>query len=83
MFPYPVAEPLSEAEVAEKAELVQRGFSKWTKREFLAFVRGCELYGRDNWEDIQYRELFGSKTVEEVEEYGKVFWERYRELDGT
>lgn len=45
-------------------------------------MRGCELHGRDNWEEIQYRELGGTKTVKEVEAYGKVFWERYRELEG-
>lgn len=76
------AEPLTAEEEKEKAQLAGEGFSNWTKREFQAFIRGCELYGREEYDLIHYRELSTTKKLEEVEEYGKVFWERYRELDG-
>ena len=47
----------------------------WTQ----AFVRGCERYGRKEVKDIA-REVEG-KSEDEVREYHRVFWERYKELD--
>ncbi|GAA6036132.1 hypothetical protein JCM8097_006631 [Rhodosporidiobolus ruineniae] len=73
------AEPLTEEEKAEKEELMQLGFVDWTKREFQAFVRGMEMYGRDDYEAI-HREL-PSKTVQEIKTYAETFWERYTELE--
>jgi SWI/SNF-related matrix-associated actin-dependent regulator of chromatin subfamily A member 5 len=42
------APPLTEEEEEAKEELVREGFSTWNKRDFNAFVRGCERHGRQN-----------------------------------
>lgn len=57
-----------------------QGFSSWSRRDFNAFTRACEKYGRHDLKSIA-SEVEG-KTVEEVERYSKVFWERYKELAG-
>lgn len=58
-------------------KLLQTGFS-WTKKEYLTFVKGCELYGKHAFELIA--EMIGSKSVEEVKKYSDVFWTRLEEL---
>ncbi|BGP31421.1 chromatin remodeling complex Adenosinetriphosphatase [Rhodotorula toruloides] len=73
------AEPLNEEELKEKDELRELGFDNWHKREFQAFIRGMELYGRDNYELI-HRDL-PTKTIEEIKEYADVFWTRYQEIE--
>ncbi|KAK4050885.1 chromatin remodeling complex Adenosinetriphosphatase [Microbotryomycetes sp. JL201] len=75
-----IPEPLTAEEEAEKTELLQESFPNWTKREYQAFIRGCENWGRDNYEDIHARELL-TKTVDEIKAYARVFWERYKELE--
>ncbi|GAA5976220.1 hypothetical protein JCM11641_001086 [Rhodosporidiobolus odoratus] len=70
---------LTEEEQKEKEELKDLGFSNWIKREFQGFVRGMEMYGRDDFEGIQ-REI-PSKSVAEIKEYSEVFWERYQEVE--
>jgi len=72
------AEELTEDEQAEKEELLKDGFANWTKRDFNQFVRLNEKYGRDDTDAIS-KEVEG-KTIEEVVEYSKVFWERCQEL---
>ncbi|EFJ50690.1 hypothetical protein VOLCADRAFT_80059 [Volvox carteri f. nagariensis] len=71
-------QPLTEEEQAEREQLLEDGFKDWTKRDFNAFVRACEKYGRENIPQIA-AEVDG-KTDEEVHAYAKVFWKRYREL---
>uniref|UniRef100_A0A0K0E265 Chromatin-remodeling complex ATPase chain Iswi n=1 Tax=Strongyloides stercoralis TaxID=6248 RepID=A0A0K0E265_STRER len=66
------AKPLTKSEQAEKERLLQEGFPAWTKGEFLAFVRGCEKYGRKDIQSIA--QDIPSKTFQEVEEYSKTFW---------
>lgn len=73
------AEPLSEEEQARKEELALEGFQDWNKRDFNAFVRGCERYGRDDFASIA-DELGGTKTVDEIQTYARTFWERLDEL---
>ncbi|KAG2445911.1 hypothetical protein HXX76_000514 [Chlamydomonas incerta] len=70
--------PLTEEELEEREKLLEEGFKEWTKRDFNAFVRACEKYGRENIPQIA-AEVDG-KTEDEVREYAKVFWQRYREL---
>ncbi|KAL4443678.1 hypothetical protein ABPG75_011415 [Micractinium tetrahymenae] len=72
-------QPLSEEELAEREQLLQQGFSNWMRRDFNAFVRACEKYGRHNLADIA-RDI-ESKNEEEVRAYAKVFWERYTEIN--
>lgn len=72
------SEPLTEDELAEKEELLQQGFTNWTRRDFNQFIKANEKYGRDDIDNIS-QEVEG-KTAEEVIEYSNVFWERYLEL---
>lgn len=74
------AEPLTEEEQAEKEELMKEGFNDWHKREYQGFIRGCEKFGRDNFEAIA-TEIGTNKTAEDVKRYSEVFWERYKEID--
>uniref|UniRef100_A0A060SXP6 ARAD1A10956p n=1 Tax=Blastobotrys adeninivorans TaxID=409370 RepID=A0A060SXP6_BLAAD len=74
------AEPLTEEEENEKTELAKQGFSNFSKRDFTNFVHQCARFGRDNYKAIAAE--FNDKTPEEIEEYAKVFWERYKEIDG-
>ncbi|CAK0743308.1 hypothetical protein CVIRNUC_001460 [Coccomyxa viridis] len=71
-------QPLSEEEIAEKERLMTEGYSNWNRRDFNAFVRACEKYGRDSLGEIT-REVEG-KAEEEVREYSRTFWERGTEL---
>ncbi|CAG9463301.1 unnamed protein product [Pedinophyceae sp. YPF-701] len=70
---------LTDEERAEREEIISRGFRDWTKRDFQAFVRGCERYGRNEVRDIA-REVEG-KSEAEVRAYHEVFWKRFKELD--
>uniref|UniRef100_A0A061QM65 SWI/SNF-related matrix-associated actin-dependent regulator of chromatin subfamily A member 5 n=1 Tax=Tetraselmis sp. GSL018 TaxID=582737 RepID=A0A061QM65_9CHLO len=71
-------QPLTEEEIAEREQLLSEGFSSWGRREFNAFVRACEKYGRHNLKDIASE--IETKTEEEVRAYAKVFWKRTNEL---
>uniref|UniRef100_A0AAF5D643 Uncharacterized protein n=2 Tax=Strongyloides stercoralis TaxID=6248 RepID=A0AAF5D643_STRER len=70
--------PLTVEEQALKKELIKQGFSNWGKKEFNNFVKACEKYGREEYEAIASE--IGTKTCEEVVEYSKVFFLRYKEL---
>ena len=72
------AEPLSRAEETKKAKLMAEGFQDWSRRDFQAFIRGCEKNGRDALPAIA--EEIESKTLDEVKKYSKVFWRRLDEL---
>ncbi|XP_001632824.2 SWI/SNF-related matrix-associated actin-dependent regulator of chromatin subfamily A member 5 [Nematostella vectensis] len=72
------SEPLTEEEQSEKDQLLQEGFTNWSKREFNQFIKACEKYGRDDMDNI-CQEVEG-KTPQEVREYAAVFWERNDEL---
>lgn len=76
---FTAAEPLTEEEVAEKQKLSGTGFADWQKRDYQAFIRGAEKYGRDNFE---YIALEVNKPAEDVKRYAEVFWTRYQEIDG-
>merc|ERR1712241_1595161 len=64
--------------VEEKDDLLQEGFTNWSKRDFNLFIRLHEKYGREDIDAIS-KEVDG-KTPEEVIEYSKVFWDRCQEL---
>ncbi len=53
--------PLSEEEVAEKEKLLDTGFSNWNRRDFSAFVRACEKYGRGALDMVS--RLFGIRRL--------------------
>ena len=72
------AVPLTRAEETRKAKLMGEGFPEWNRRDFQAFIRGCEKHGRDNLQAIA--EEIESKTLDSVKKYSKVFWKRLDEL---
>ncbi|KAK9340080.1 SNF2 family N-terminal domain-containing protein [Lipomyces starkeyi] len=74
------AEPLNEAEEEEKRQLANEGFSNWSRRDFTHFIQLNAKYGREDIEGIASE--FEGKTIEEIEQYSKVFWERFTEIDG-
>lgn len=74
------AEPLTEEEKEEKQQLIAQGFSDWSKRDFTNFIHQCARYGRNNYTAIAKE--FEKKTAEDIERYSKVFWERYKEIEG-
>ncbi|EHA8591065.1 ISWI chromatin-remodeling complex ATPase CHR11 [Cocos nucifera] len=77
--PEELGDPLSVEEQEEKEQLLEEGFSTWTRRDFNTFIRACEKYGRNDIKSIA-SEMEG-KTEEEVERYAKVFKARYKELN--
>lgn len=72
-------QPLTEEESTEKDALLEDGFKDWNRRDFNAFVRAAEKYGRDALSSIA-AEVEG-KSEEEVRAYSKVFWKRHKELN--
>ncbi|KAL8465438.1 hypothetical protein ACS0TY_034808 [Phlomoides rotata] len=77
--PQDVVDPLTAEEQEENERLPEEGFSTWSRRDFNNFIRACEKYGRNDMVSIA-SEIDG-KTEEEVEQYAKVFMERYKELN--
>ncbi|XP_020113773.1 probable chromatin-remodeling complex ATPase chain isoform X1 [Ananas comosus] len=77
--PEDVGEPLTAEEQEEKEQLLEEGFSTWTRRDFNTFIRACEKFGRNDIKGIA-SDMEG-KSEEEVERYAKVFKERYKELN--
>jgi SWI/SNF-related matrix-associated actin-dependent regulator of chromatin subfamily A member 5 len=73
------AVPLTEEEKKEKERLISIGFPEWNKRDFQQFLNGSAKYGRTNYEGIS--EEVDGKNAEEIEEYAKVFWKKYKTLD--
>lgn len=73
-------ETLTDKQLQEKEKLIKQGFYNWTKKEFLAFCKACEYYGRDAFDDIAAE--IGTKTAEEVRAYSKVFWKKLKFLNG-
>ncbi|CAA0839939.1 Putative chromatin-remodeling complex ATPase chain [Striga hermonthica] len=77
--PEEVGDPLTAEEQEEKEQLLEEGFSTWSRRDFNTFIRACEKYGRNDIRSIA-SEMEG-KTLDEVERYAKAFKERYKELN--
>ncbi|PFH31946.1 SWI2/SNF2 ISWI-like SANT [Besnoitia besnoiti] len=70
----------TDEEREEKQRLLREGFGTWGKRDFIQFVKGNEMYGRQDLARIA-TEVDG-KTFEEVAAYSRVFWNRYQEIAG-
>lgn len=71
---------LSTEEEKEKEELIAKGFGEWRKNDFYAFLRGCEKYGRNDFENIAVE--VETKTVAEVKKYSNTFWKKFKEIPG-
>jgi len=74
----PVVEPLNEEEEELKEQLLAQGFGSWTRRDFTAFIRGCEMWGRHDLSSVT-QEVEG-KSEREVAKYASVFFKRYHEI---
>ncbi|KAF2801049.1 hypothetical protein K505DRAFT_43387 [Melanomma pulvis-pyrius CBS 109.77] len=73
------AVPLTEEEKAEKERLIEQGFPEWNKRDFQQFLNGSAKFGRKNFAGIS--EEVDGKEADEIEQYAKVFWKKYKTLD--
>ncbi|KAI9247151.1 SNF2 family N-terminal domain-containing protein [Phascolomyces articulosus] len=73
------AEALTEEEEEERKELYTKGFSNWSKKDFMTFVNACARYGRKNVQAIA-SDLGEGKTLDDIKKYSKVFWSRYKEI---
>lgn len=71
-------QPLSDAERDEYEQKLNGGFSNWNRRDFQAYCRACEKFGRQD-PDGMAEEIEG-KTVDEVKAYNEVFWVRFAEV---
>lgn len=69
---------LTPEEQLERDELMKEGFADWTRKDFTAFIKGCEKFGRKQYSPIA--EEIGTKTAQQVKEYAKVFWARHTEI---
>jgi SWI/SNF-related matrix-associated actin-dependent regulator of chromatin subfamily A member 5 len=74
------AEPLTEEEKAQKEALIEQGFPEWNRRDFQQFINGSARWGRTNYDNIA--EDVDGKTAAEVKEYAKVFWKKYKQING-
>ncbi|MEW5311445.1 MAG: hypothetical protein WDW38_003160 [Sanguina aurantia] len=72
-------EALTEEEGLEREQLLDSGFKDWSRKDFNAFVRACEKYGRKQVALIA-SEVDG-KNEEEVTAYSKTFWAHVEELN--
>ena len=65
---------MTDAELAERDELLGQGLSNWSRRDFNAFTRACERHGRKALAEIA-KEVEG-KTEQEVRDYAAIFFSR-------
>lgn len=56
-----------------------QGFGNWTLSELQQFVDGVRRFMSDDLVNIAM--CVPTKTLQEVTEYSKVFWKRYKEID--
>lgn len=73
------ATPLTPPEERQKEQWLKSptAFPTWTRKDFQAFVKACERYGRTSYDRISAE--VETKSVDEVASYSKAFWERARE----
>ena len=70
-------ETMTDEEREELDRLLDTGLD-WSRKEYLAYLRGCELYGKEAYKLIS--DVIATKTEDEVIEYAKIFWSRLDEL---
>jgi SWI/SNF-related matrix-associated actin-dependent regulator of chromatin subfamily A member 5 len=69
--PFELPPLLSEEKQAEKAKLLQEGFSNWKRLDYNLFVKASAAYGRDAYEKIS---LEVGRPESAVIEYATAFW---------
>mgnify|MGYP001211917046 CR=1 FL=1 len=70
----------TEEDAQQQEKLASEAFTSWNKREMMQLINLMATYGKDKY-DIFAKNL-ENKTQEEIENYCKVFWQRYQEIDG-
>ncbi|KAF5153468.1 SNF2 family protein [Theileria parva strain Muguga] len=69
---------LTEEEQQQKDELLSKGFSNWSRKDFNNFIKANVMYSRYDINSIA--SFIEGKTYEEVEQYSKTFWQKYNTL---
>ncbi|XBW38073.1 hypothetical protein QEN19_003660 [Hanseniaspora menglaensis] len=64
---------------ALKEQLLSKGFTNWSKREFSLLMQLVAKYGRESYTEIS--KGLQSKSEEEIELYLRVFFEKYEEIE--
>lgn len=77
-----LGDPLTEEEIDEKKKLLDESFTDWNRRDFQLFVRGCEMFGRNDIHNIATL-LTSRHNEQEVREYAETLWRRYEEFPGS
>lgn len=72
------AQPLTEQELALRELMLNEGYGNWSKRDYNAFIKASEKYGRGDVKMISC-EIDG-KTYDDVYAYHQTFWERHCEI---
>jgi SWI/SNF-related matrix-associated actin-dependent regulator of chromatin subfamily A member 5 len=71
------ATPLTAKEQRTRDDLFSQGFPDWSKKDFLAFIRGCERFGRKDLEAVAEQV---EKPIDQVRKYSRAFWQRLDSL---
>ena len=59
----------------EKDLIESKGFNEWDRREFQKFIQALEMFRTNDYDNIQ-KHVGDTKTVEEIEEYATVFFQK-------
>lgn len=70
--------PLNERDETIKRQLLEQGFSTWTRNDFKYFTDALIKFGRNDMKSIL--NSVPEKTTDEVQRYYDVFWKRGHEL---
>jgi hypothetical protein len=70
--------PLSKTEQDEKNRMLKQGFFNWSVTEYKNLITAMRKHGRSDYANISKR--IETKSVEEVTEYLRVFWDRVHEI---
>ena len=77
-----ITEGLNEEEIVELNNILKTGFTSWERKEYELLLFNIDKYGRNCFEQIKSE--LENKTVEEIKDYSKAFWERINDVpDGT
>ena len=72
------AEPLTDEEIGRKDAMLTQGYTDWSRKDFLAFVKANEKFGKSDIKNIV--KSVPSKSEAEVMDYYNTFWARFSEL---
>jgi SWI/SNF-related matrix-associated actin-dependent regulator of chromatin subfamily A member 5 len=77
-----ISEGLSAEEITELNNILQTGFTNWERKEYETVVNLIDKHGRNCYEQLKAE--LENKSIDEIKDYCKVFWERIMDLpDGS